>query len=582
MARATKQWQLIPHDPAAIARLAAATQLPAIVCQVLLNRDVCERGPALQFLQAPLTGMHAPELLPGAPAAAERIWHAVREKKSICVYGDYDADGITGTSILLQVLTALGGVVDFYVPNRLEEGYGLNIDALRQLAANGTDVVITVDCGIASLEEAVEAKRLNLELIVTDHHECKGELPVAAVCVHPAISERPYPFAGLSGAGVAFKLAWLVATLASGGPKVDTRLRELLLDAVCLASIGLIADVMPLRDENRVLVKHGLNRLKQKPTPGLKALLDSSGLGEAASIRAEDIAFKIGPRLNSAGRLGCARIVIELLTTPSEQRAKDLANYLEGQNQQRQFTERKILAEARELALAYADAPALVLASADWHAGVIGIVAGRLVEQFAKPTLLIAIGTDEATGSGRSIPGFELHRALVECDDILRGHGGHAAAAGLRLAPTRIVELRERFTAVASRQFGGKPPAPKLLLDAEVPLAALTHQLVSSLDALEPYGTANPRPRFLAAGLQIVDPPKKMGGGERHLSVRVSQGHTKMRAVGWGMSDRVDEIMSADGRCCLACVPKINNWNGYSNVELEIADFQAGATATLV
>jgi single-stranded-DNA-specific exonuclease len=577
----TKQWKLIPHDPAAIERLGRLTRLPPIVSQLLLNRGITEADQALSFLQSPLTGLHPPEQLPGAAQAAERVWQAVKAKDRVCIYGDYDADGITGTAILLQVLTALGAVVDYYLPNRLEEGYGLNAAALQDLSSAGTKVVITVDCGIAAIEEAVEARRLGIDLIVTDHHEFKETLPCAAVCVHPRLTDSQYPFSGLSGAGVAFKLAWLIGTLASGGPKVTDNLREILLDAVCLAAIGLVADVMPLRDENRVLVKHGLNRFKQKPPPGLKALLASAGLAEAEQIRAEDVAFKIAPRLNAAGRLGCARMVVELLTTPSEQRAKDLATFLEGQNQQRQFTERKILAEAREMAAQFADAPALVLASADWHAGVVGIVAGRLADQFGKPTLLMAIGTEEATGSGRSIPGFELHQALAECDDILVAHGGHSAAAGFRLAPSRIKDLRERFVAVAARFYPQGPPVPQLALDAEVPLAALTHNIVKGLDALEPYGAENPRPRFLAAGLQVVDQPRKMGAGERHLNLRVSQGGTRMRAVGWGMAERMEELMSAGGKCCLAFIPKVNTWNGYSNVELEIVDFQPGPTPQL-
>lgn len=581
MQRVAKQWRLLPHDPAAIDRLARAARVPAIVSQVLLNRGITDANQAQVFLQSPLTGMHPPEKLPGASEAADRIWQAVQAKKRICIYGDYDADGITGTSILLQVLTRLGAVVDYYLPNRLEEGYGLNVQALGELAAAGTDVVVTVDCGIASLEEAVEARRLGMTLIVTDHHELKSELPDAAVLVHPRLPDSRYPFAGLSGAGVAFKLAWLIGTRASGGPKVDTQLRDILLDSVSLAAIGLVADVMPLQDENRVLVKHGLSRLVQQPSPGLKALMDAAGLTDVSKVRAEDIAFKIAPRLNAAGRLGCARMVVELLTTPNAQRAKDLATFIEGQNQQRQFTERKMLAEAREFAAEFADAPALVLASADWHAGVVGIVAGRLAEQFGKPTLLMAIGTEEATGSGRSIPGFELHKALAECDDVLRAHGGHAAAAGFRLAPTRIKELRERFVAVAAKHYPAGPPVPTLTLDAEVPLAALTHNVVKSLDALEPYGADNPRPRFLAAGLQIVDQPKKMGAGERHLNLRVTQGSTKMRAVGWGMAERAEELMSEAGKCCIAFVPKINEWNGYSNVEIEVVDFQAGPSAKL-
>jgi len=576
-----KIWHLLPFDSAAIQRLARQAEVPEIVAQVLLNRGLDDPVRARRFLESNLSGLRAPEQLPGANSAAERLWQAVQSRRRMTVYGDYDVDGVTGTAILLQTLNILGADADYYVPNRLEEGYGVNIEALRQLAAAGTQVVVTVDCGIASLAEAEEARRLGLELIVTDHHQMKSELPCAAAIVHPQIGETPYPFDGLSGAGVAFKLAWLLGTLASGGPKVEARLRETLLDAVGLAALGLVADVMPLQDENRVIVKHGLHRLAHQPTPGLKALVEAAGLG-GKPVRAEDVAFKLAPRLNSAGRLGCARLVVELLTTPSEARARDLAAYLERQNQKRQFTERQVMAVAREQIARgdIASAPALVLACEEWHAGVIGIVAGRLAEQFGRPCLMISVGRDVATGSGRSVAGFPLHEALAECGDELLGHGGHAAAAGFRLRPDRIDVFRERFFAAATGRLPAGPIAPRLVLDAEVPLAALTHRLVKHLDALEPYGSANPRPRFLATDLKLVGEPRKIGGGDRHLSFRVSQGATTLRAVAWGLAERADELAAA-GRCCLAFVPRINEWNGYSSVEIEVADFQTGAAPRL-
>jgi single-stranded-DNA-specific exonuclease len=576
-----KTWHLLPHDAAAIQRLARQADLPEIVAQVLLNRGLDDPARARRFLESSLSGLHAPELLPGATAAAERLWRAVQARRRITVYGDYDVDGVTGTAILLQTLCLLGADADYYVPNRLEEGYGLNSEALRQLAAAGTQLVVTVDCGIASLGEAEEARRLGLELIVTDHHQFKPELPAADAIVHPQIGAVTYPFDGLSGAGVAFKVAWLVGTLASGGPKVEPRLRETLLDAVALAALGLVADVMPLQDENRVLVKHGLHRLAQQPTPGLKALVEAAGLG-GKPVRAEDVAFKLAPRLNSAGRLGCARLVVELLTTPSEARARDLATYLEKQNQKRQFTERQVLAAAREQVAggACADAPALVLASPDWHAGVIGIVAGRLAEQYGRPCLMISVGRETATGSGRSAAGVRLHEALAECGEELLSHGGHAAAAGFRLRPDRIDSFRERFCAATAGRLPAGPAAPRLVLDAEVPLATLTHRLVKHLDALEPYGSGNPRPRFLATDLKLASEPRKIGGGERHLSFRVAQGATILRAVGWGLAERADELTAA-GRCCLAFVPRINEWNGYSSVEIEVADVQLGPVPRL-
>jgi single-stranded-DNA-specific exonuclease len=579
-----KTWRLTPHDPDALARLAASLGVAPVVAQLLLNRGQGDPAAARRFLDAPLTGLHAPAALPGAVAAADHLWQTVQDRRKITVYGDYDVDGVTGTAILLQALTHLGADVDFYVPHRLEEGYGLNCDALRQLAAAGTSLVVTVDCGIASCHEAAEARNLGLGLVVTDHHEFKADLPAADVLVHPRLPGHAYPFHGLSGAGVAFKVAWLLCQRASGGEKVPPRLREFLLDAVALAALGLVADVVPLHDENRICVRHGLQRLRSAPTVGLKALLEAAGLAESAMLRADDIAYKLAPRMNAAGRLGCARLVVELLTTPSAQRARDLATYLESQNAQRQQIERKIVAEARALATdgPYRDAPALVLASAEWHPGVIGIVAGRLAEQLGRPVLLVALREDgTAPGSGRSIPGFALHEALQHCSDHLLSHGGHAAAAGFRIAPDRIDAFRDHFCEYAARHFPAGPPAPVLTLDAELPLSTLTTGLLAQIDRLEPYGAQNPRPRFLAAELQVVGEPRRIGGGERHLSFRVRQGTTNLRAIAWGMGDRVEELMSAGGRCCLAFTPKINEWNGYRKVELEVADFQPGGQARL-
>lgn len=584
MDRVAKLWHLLPHDRPAVERFARAMQLPPVLAQLLLNRGLNEPAAARKFLDAPLTGLHPPEWLPGAVEAADRLWQAVQDKKRICVYGDYDVDGITGTAILLQALTLLGGAAEFYVPHRLDEGYGLNAEALRQLAQGGVQVVVTVDCGICSVAEAEAAREAGIELIVTDHHEMNETLPRAAVLVHPRLPGAAYPFAGLSGAGVAFKVAWLLCQKASNGPKVSAALREFLLDAVALATLGLVADVMPLHDENRVFVRHGLARLRNSPTIGLTALLQAAGLAMVPALRAEDVAFKLAPRLNAAGRLGCARLVVELLTGTSPQRAHELAAFLESQNQQRQQTERKIAAQAREILANNSDlaaAPALVLAHEDWHPGVIGIVAGRLAERYARPALLIAVRGETATGSGRSVPGFPLHEALKACGEDLQSHGGHAAAAGFRLLPNHIDTFRHRFCEYAARRFPKGMPPPRLVLDAELPLSALTHGLVRDVDRLEPYGAQNPRPRFLAGDVRVVGEPRKIGAGERHVSFRAKQGGTTLRAVAWGLADRVEELMSAAGQCCLAFTPRINEWNGVRTVEIEVTDFQAGARALL-
>jgi single-stranded-DNA-specific exonuclease len=548
----------------------------------------------------PLSGLHPPERLPGVAEAAERLLSAVRNGRRVCVYGDYDVDGVTGTALLTQVLRLAGAAptqIDFYVPHRLEEGYGLNAAALRQIADGGGSLVITVDCGIASVEEAEEAKRLGLELIITDHHEPKERLPGAAVLVHPRLPDGSYPCDCLSGAAVAFKVAWAVCQKACGSDKVTPRFRDFLLDGLALAALGIVADVVPLHDENRILVRHGLSQLRKAPTPGLKALVQAAGLTVGAELRASDIGYRLAPRLNAAGRLGCARLVVDLLTTPSAVKAADLARYLEEQNQKRQQLERRILTEARALVTAAGleEAPALVLAHPEWHAGVIGIVAGRLADQYARPVLMIALRPDSdaaagengdsrgviGQGSGRSVPGFPLHEALGACSDHLLSHGGHMAAAGFKIRAERIDGFRERFCDVATQHFPSGPPAPRLVIDAEVPLAALTRGLLAALDQLEPYGSGNSRPVFLAGGLEVQGTPRRIGGGERHLTFRVHQQETAMRAVAFGMGERLEELMSAGGRCCLVFTPRLNEWQGYRSVELEVVDFQPGPVAQL-
>ncbi len=563
--------------------MAQSIDVSPIVAQLLLNRGFTDFSEARRFVESPLTDLHAPELLPGISDAVERLHHAIESKHPICIYGDYDADGLTATAILFQLLQRLETKVEFYMPNRLEDGYGLKIEALRQIAANGCKLVVTVDCGITAIDEAIEARRLGLKLIITDHHEPKSVLPAADCVVHPRMPGTNYPFGDLSGSGVALKLAWALCQRISGSEKVSAGFREFLLDAVALASLGLIADVVPLHEENRVLVKHGLYRLRSSPSIGLKALMESAGLSIGRPLTAEDVGFKLAPRINAAGRLGCSRLVVELLTTTNAEKAKALAAYLDGQNKERQSIERKMTSHARDMVdqFDFSKSPALVLASDEWHPGVIGIVAGKLADAYGKPTLLIALRDKKGIGSGRSIPGIALHEALRACDSRLLSHGGHAAAAGFRVAPDQIDALRHDFCDYVAAHFPSGVPAAFLELDVEIPLSSLTPGLLRDLEQLEPYGADNPRPRFLAGGLSIIGEPRRIGGGERHLSFRVGQGRSQFRAVAFGMGDRADELMSAGGQCCLAFTPKWNEWNGNRSIEIEVADFQPGAVANL-
>ncbi len=588
----TKTWRLLPHDAEAIARLARALDVSPIVAQLLLNRRVQEPTAARRFLQAPLSGLHEPECLPGVPEAVDRLVRAAQDKRRVCIYGDYDVDGVAGTAILLGVLRLIGAAVEFHIPNRIDEGYGLNAEALRKLAAAGVQVVVSIDCGISAVAEAEEARRLGLELIVTDHHEPKAQLPAADVVVHPRLPSTDYPFGQLSGAGVAFKLAWALAKRHCGSDKVTAPFREFLLEAVMLAALGAVADVVPLHDENRIFVRHGLARLRKNPPLGIEALLQCSGLYGKADLGAMDIGFGLAPRINAAGRLGTARLAVELLTTRSAERAGHLAHYLEEQNSQRQQLERRILSEAREMVEAGDGATtnsaagngdsALVLARQDWHPGLLGIVASRLVDIYGKPALMIALGTEHVClGSGRSVPGLKLHEALEACTGHLLSHGGHATAAGFRVTATGIDAFRQHFCAEVARVLGPDPAPQFFVIDGEVPLSAFTTGVMLALAHLEPFGAGNPEPLFLAGDLQVVGQPKPVGGGERHLTFQVRQGGRYLRAIGFNMADRLPELMSEGGRLSAVFTPRFNEWQGMRRVEIEIKDFQSGPTARL-
>ncbi|MCA9260805.1 MAG: single-stranded-DNA-specific exonuclease RecJ, partial [Planctomycetales bacterium] len=439
-----KRWRIAEFDQSQAAHLERAAGIPAVVAQLLVARGIDNPDDAKQFLAPKLSGLRDPSALPGLNSAADVLFSALQAKRKITIYGDYDADGMAATSILLLCFRLLGADVDFYIPHRIDEGYGLNADALLRLSQRGADVVVTVDCGVASIEEAELARDLGLTLVVTDHHQLADRLPCAAAVVHPDLPGGDYPFPGLCGAAVAFKLAWALCQRASGQQRVTERMRRYLLQAVGLAALGTVADVVPLVDENRILVRHGLDSLQQSPTPGIAALMRLTGLTDKPRLEGEDLAFTIGPRLNAAGRLAQADIGVELLTTSSATRAEQLAQYVEELNQQRQSLERSMSRSAEKQLRDHFDPlvdPAIVLADEDWHPGVIGIVAGRLADKHHLPTIVIAcdaLRVKPGVGSARSIPGVDLHDALQRCRDLLEGCGGHAAAAGLRVRPENI------------------------------------------------------------------------------------------------------------------------------------------------
>ena len=574
-----KRWQIRPHDTAAVAALEQRAGVSSIVAALLASRGVKEPAAVKTFLAGTLADLRDPETLPGVPEAADRILAAVRGRKKIVIYGDYDADGMTSTAILTGCLEALDAEPRWYVPNRFEEGYGLNSEALERLAAEGADLVVTVDCGIASVAEAARARELGLELIVTDHHSFGTELP-AAVLVHPRLPGTHYPFGDLCGAGVAFKLAWAIATRATGAKQVTPRLREMLLRGIGLAALGTVADVVPLLDENRIIVRHGLECLRQRGGPGLAKLLELAGLQEKSTLDAEDVAFRLAPRLNAAGRFGEAAKGIELLTIADAERAESLASYVHELNARRETEERSILLAATKQALERFDQEhdaALVLADRGWNAGIVGIVAGRLADRFHRPVAIIAQGAHQglvASGSLRSVPGFDVHEPLVACRELLVTCGGHAAAAGLRIDDTQIDAFRTAFVAEVTARMPDTLRRAQLTIDGETTLAGISLHAVEQIERLAPFGQGNRRPVLCASSVTLAEAPRTIGGGGRHLSLQVMQHGAKVRGVAFGGAEWLPHLPAPGQPFHIAFKPKINEFRGRRTAEMEVIDWR--------
>ncbi len=581
-----KRWHIRSHDPQRIASLQRAAGVSDVVAQLLICRGITEPTKAKSFLDPKLTDLYDPESLPGCRDAAKRIHAAIEAKRKIVIYGDYDVDGMSGTAILYLCLKLLGGEVSYYVPHRVDEGYGLNCEAVQSWGNGRASMMISVDCGIGGVAEAIAARDCGLELIITDHHEIGPTLPAAAAIVHPQLGE--YPFAGLSGSGVAFKLAWAICQQASGAQKVSPRLRDFLVQAVGLAALGTVADVVPLVDENRVLVHHGLESLARCPTLGVATLMKiakvepkTNGDGRPR-LHSEDIGFALAPRLNAAGRLAQAQLGVELLVTDRPERAVELAQYIDQLNGSRQTLERSTqLAATKQIDEHFnaEDDSALVLAERGWHPGVIGIVAGRLAEKHHRPVVIVSwdqMGNRPGVGSARSVPGFNLHAALDACGEHLLSHGGHAAAAGLKIEESKIADFRKAFCERAASEISHQQRVADLMIDAEFPLSAFTTKTVYQMERLAPFGQHNPRPLLCATGATLVGPTKAMGTGGRHISMRLSQHGASLRAVAFGGGEWADALNAATRPIDIAFRPVINSYQGRHNVELHLVDWREG------
>ena len=571
------QWTIPPADDRAD-DLAKSLKVSPLVAQVLINRGITDVGEGTVFLRPKLTELIRPAEMPGIEPAVARLKEAIEKKERITIYGDYDVDGITGVSILWELLTLLGGQVDFYIPHRIDEGYGLNTDAVRALAESGTQVLVTVDCGINGLEAARLAKQLGLDLIVTDHHQPGATLPDAPAIVHPAL-DRSYPNQDSAGATVAYKLAWAVADEFSQGPRLEPKLREFMLNATSLAAIGTVADIVDLRGENRVLTSFGLQSLPHSQLFGIRALIETAGLA-GRGLDSYAIGFRLAPMLNAAGRMGHARLAVELLTSTSEVRAMQIAEYLKGQNTQRQQVERKIVKQACDMVvrqgLNHPDRRSIVLAAEDWHTGVLGIVASRLVDRFYRPTIMINASPGEegtAQGSARSIPGFCLLSAIEACSGHLAHFGGHTMAAGLTIAPENIGPFAEDFEAYAKDHLNEEDVVSHLHIDALAVLRQFSLDTVNQIERLGPFGQGNPKPVFATMGVRLAGAPRRVGSKRDHLQFAVTDRTGTIRCVGFRMGHLEKKLIDSES-FNIAYEAQINSYNGNHSVEFITADIQ--------
>ena len=577
-----------------------------IVAALLVVRGIDSVQAAKDFLNISLkTHLREPYLLPGCKEVAERLFQAIQEKQKIAVYGDYDVDGITGIVILHQTIKDLGGSVCYYIPSRLDEGYGLNSDAIEKLAKDNVKVVITVDCGINSHEEAQTAKRCGIDLLITDHHTPDAVLPDAATIAHPQLVRydgkltspnalsadeleraEKYPFPSLCGAAVALKIAWAMGQLANEGlgKPVSERFRKRLTEMLGLAAMGTVADFVPLHDENRALVKGGLQfLLPPSASQGLQNLFTVAKFDKKNKALSTDfVAFQIAPRLNAAGRLGRADFAVELLMSDDPKRTKTLAEKIDRLNDDRRAMERKIFHEAEQQILELFDPiadPAFVLAG-DWHRGVIGIVAGRLMDRYHRPVVLLGkdkMGLSPAVGSARGIAGFNLYDALKTCEEYLVRFGGHAAAAGLTVEDKNIDAFRKAFYEVAAKQITMEERIAELLVDGFFPLGMFTPQLVRQIYQLAPFGSANPSPVFAAEQVTVHD-VKTMGKENNHFSAQFYQSGGSLRGVAFHRSDWIEEMKPYSAPIDIAFKVRVSDFNG--KVELDILDWRRSVRST--
>ncbi len=564
----SKIWSYKPNglDSASTVSLAEKFHIPKVVAALLLNRGISTEQQIKSYLQKSLEGVHNPNLLPDMEKAVARITSALENKEKIVVYGDYDVDGITSTALLYDFLKNAGAEVDYYIPDRINEGYGLNIMAVNKISKSGAKLMITVDCGITSVGEVALANAQKLDVIVTDHHTCKDKLPEAVAVINPKRPDAEYPFRELAGVGVAFKLI-LALTVAWG-----QKSRQCFEKYAEIAAVGTIADVVELLDENRIIVDRGLAFLQNTKRPGLKALTEVAGI---KNVNATSVAFFLSPRLNAAGRLGSAQTAVRLLLCDNDHEAYEIAKALDDENRRRQLTEQKIFQEAVELIDSdpnFEQKKVIVLAKEGWHHGVIGIVASRICEKYYRPCILISHENGVGKGSGRSIAGFNLFDALTVCKDQLTNFGGHAMAAGLGLNIADLEAFTAKINNYAKDRLTPEDMQRHINIDCMLCPEDVSIRSIALLSRLEPFGMGNEKPVFSLCGLTVQN-IGVMGIDNKHLRLRLTANGRQFSAVGFGMGGLIQNFRQGD-RLDAAFTMEINSYQGNEQAQLLLKDIR--------
>ncbi|MBI5189658.1 MAG: single-stranded-DNA-specific exonuclease RecJ [Nitrospirae bacterium] len=565
-----KRWIKQEASPSLTGALCQGLGVSSTTARILVNRGIITPEAADVFMKASLDDLVEPFTLKDMDRVVARVIRALRADEKVLIYGDYDADGICATSLLLEFFKSLGKEASYYIPKRLEEGYGITLDALSRIKDSGVKLIITVDCGISSVDEVDAANSMGIDVIITDHHEPPGVLPNAHAILNPCLKDSGYPFTGLAGVGVALKLAQGVKAGLEGRDKAGPGIHPDLVQYLDIVALGTIADVVPLMGENRILVRHGLKLLRSGDRVGIRKLKEVSRLG-SSNFTASTVGFQVAPRLNASGRLGRADVGVKLLTTEDPYEAEMIADELDAMNRDRQKIETGILEDARaQLAAEFdPDAYTIVLASDTWHQGVIGIVASKIVERYFRPTILISMNDAVGKGSARSIPAFHLYNGLEQCSRHLDAFGGHKFAAGLSIRRDNLEAFKTEFEEVARKTLTPDDFKPSLRVDAELALSDLTWEFYDELSALTPFGTGNPEPTLQANRLDVLY-PKVVGAN--HVRMRLAQDGAVMGCIGFNMGDIYQSL--AMGRVVVdaAFSLEMNEWQGEKKLQLNLKD----------